>query len=903
MAIRTLAAPTPALQVIGMSAPSPRLEAALADRYKIERPLGQGGMAMVYLTRDLRHDRLVALKVLRPELAAVIGAARFLAEIKTTANLQHPHILPLHDSGEADGTVFYVMPYVEGETLRERILHEKQLPVDESVKIAKEVAGALDYAHRHGVVHRDIKPENILIADDSALVADFGVAKALSAAARSESNDDSQGGLTTLGVALGTPTYMAPEQAAADPMTDHRADIYALSVMAYEMLTGHPPFTGRSPQAVLAAHMTETPENISRRRPQIPAPLAALIMRGLEKRPADRPQSAAELLQTLDAIATPSGGTTPRDGLPPTGSMPVTRKPLSRAAVAIGAVLLLGALGAGAWVVSRGKQIKVVSERVLIVPFTNKTGDASLAPLGIMASDWITRSLMESRVADVPALPQGAADGAQELTAERIGKLARTTGAATIVGGFYYHVGDSVQFTAQLADARRGEVVQTIGPVSAPASAPVAAIEQLRKRLVGALAARLDTTNTDIADATNQPPSYEAYREYLTADAAFVARDFDLAAQHFLAASRLDSNFTFPLVRAAYAYQNLAENGFSGDMDSTYAVKVDSIERVLRPRRATMSAYDAAYLDRVLGWRHGDFNTSYTAGRRLRQLAPRSSFARYVAARSAIPVNRLHEAVAGLDSIVARGESNRDPAVYRDLTGVLHNLGQHDRELEMARRGVAAFPQRIVPLATELHALAALGRTDEVAKKVDAILAVRGGSEGNAVFVVAETAAELLWHGHADAARAVAERALAAVAAGAPVVRNGIYRASADVLCAAVIAGKWDEGERLLAAEKPQPGTRQVTWRGVIAASRGDTAAARGFGARLAAMKSPYVLGGALYGRARIAAALGEKEQAVNLLRSAFAAGLSYEFTVHGLPEFAAMREYPPFAQLMASKD
>ena len=878
-----------------------QLQSALGTTYRIDRELGGGGMSRVFLATESALERRVVIKVLPADLAADVSTERFKREITLAAQLQHPHIVPLLAAGVAQNHPYYTMPYVDGETLRTRIARDGELPLSDAVSILRDVVKGIAYAHRHGVVHRDIKPENILLADDSALVADFGVAKALSAAAKADSAEGATGGLTTMGIALGTPTYMAPEQAAADPMTDHRADIYALSVMAYEMLTGHPPFTGRSPQAVLAAHMTEVPENISRRRPQIPAPLATLIMRGLEKRPADRPQSAAELLQTLDSIATPSGGMTPREGLMPTGGLPAVRRPFSRAAVAMGVMLLLGALGAGAWVVSRGSPIKVVNERVLIVPFTNKTGDASLASLGIMASDWITRSLSESRVADVPVVPQGAADAAQELTAERIGKLARLTGAATIVGGFYYRLGDSVQFTAQLADARRGEVVQTIGPVSAPASSPVAAIEQLRQRLVGALAARLDTTSTDIADATNQPPSYEAYREYLTADAAFRASDFDLAAQHFLAASRLDSNFTFPLVRAAYAFENLAE--FSpGELDSTHALKVDSIERVLRPRRARMSAYDVAYLDRVLGWRHGDYNASYTAGRQLAALAPRSIFARFVAARSALPVNRLHEARAGLDSVVAKGEANRDPTVYRDLCGALHNLGEHERELEVSHRSIAAFPQRVGPLASELYALAALGRTEEVLKKVDAILAVRGGSDGDPVTIAAATAGELLWHGKADAARAVAARALGAVGSGAPLLRTVYDVAAGEVMNAAVIAGKLDEAERLLAIQMPAPGPGQVAWRGVLAARRGDSTAARGFAARLAAMKSPYVRGGTLYGRARIAAALGEKEQAVNLLRSAFADGLTYDGTVHGLPEFAAMRDYPPFVQLMTPK-
>nr|NIN71878.1 protein kinase [Gemmatimonadota bacterium]NIP65210.1 protein kinase [Gammaproteobacteria bacterium]NIT92522.1 protein kinase [Gammaproteobacteria bacterium] len=219
-----------------MSQPVDRLTSALADRYAIERELGAGGMATVYLAHDVRHDRKVAIKVLRPELAAVLGAERFVQEIKTTANLQHPHILPLFDSGEADGFLYYVMPYIEGETLRDKLNREKQLGIEEAVRIATEVADALDYAHRHNVIHRDIKPENILLHDGRPMVADFGIALAVSAAAG--------GRMTETGLSLGTPHYMSPEQATAEKDLTNRSDIYSLGAVLYEMLTGDPPHVG-----------------------------------------------------------------------------------------------------------------------------------------------------------------------------------------------------------------------------------------------------------------------------------------------------------------------------------------------------------------------------------------------------------------------------------------------------------------------------------------------------------------------------------------------------------------------------------------------------------------------------------------------------------------------------------
>ncbi len=275
-----------------MSDPIQKLSTALVDRYVIERELGAGGMATVYLAHDLRHDRKVALKVLRPELSAILGAERFLAEIKTTANLQHPHILSLFDSGEADGLVYYVIPFVEGESLRDRLTRDKQLPVEEAVRIATEVSSALDYAHRHGVVHRDIKPENVLLHEGQALVADFGIALAASR---------TQGGtrLTDTGMSLGTPAYMAPEQAMGQREITRKADIYALGCVLYEMLTGEPPFTGPTAQAIVARVMTEEPRSLTLQRHTIPPHVEAAVAKALEKLPADRFASAGEFASAL----------------------------------------------------------------------------------------------------------------------------------------------------------------------------------------------------------------------------------------------------------------------------------------------------------------------------------------------------------------------------------------------------------------------------------------------------------------------------------------------------------------------------------------------------------------------------------------------------------------------------
>jgi eukaryotic-like serine/threonine-protein kinase len=285
-----------------MTAVQERLSAALSDRYRIERELGQGGMATVYLAQDVKHDRKVALKVLKSELAAVLGAERFVVEIKTTAALQHPHILPLFDSGTADGFLFYVMPFIAGETLRNKLDRETQFGVEEAVKIASEVADALHYAHSQGVIHRDIKPENILLANGRPMVADFGIALALSAAAG--------GRMTETGLSLGTPHYMSPEQATADKEITGRSDIYSLASVLYEMLTGNPPYTGSSAQQIIMKIVTEEAAPVTKLRKSVPPNVAAAVAKALEKLPADRFASAKEFADALGDRQFTSASTT-----------------------------------------------------------------------------------------------------------------------------------------------------------------------------------------------------------------------------------------------------------------------------------------------------------------------------------------------------------------------------------------------------------------------------------------------------------------------------------------------------------------------------------------------------------------------------------------------------------------
>jgi serine/threonine-protein kinase len=318
-----------------MTEPNARLASALADRYRLERELGQGGMATVYLAADLKHDRKVAVKVLKPELAAVLGAERFVVEIKTTAALQHPHILPLFDSGTADGFLFYVMPFIQGETLRSKLDRETQLGIDEAVRLTTAVADALDYAHRQGVIHRDIKPENILLHDGRPMVADFGIALAVSAAAG--------GRMTETGLSLGTPHYMSPEQATGEREITGRSDVYSLGSVLYEMLTGSPPHTGASAQQIIMKIVTEEAQPVTKLRKSVPPNVAAAVARAVEKLPADRFESAAAFRQALENPAFAGDGTTLISATSARAVGGVSRRVLG-GVVAVAALLLVAAI-------------------------------------------------------------------------------------------------------------------------------------------------------------------------------------------------------------------------------------------------------------------------------------------------------------------------------------------------------------------------------------------------------------------------------------------------------------------------------------------------------------------------------------------------------------------------------
>jgi len=550
-----------------------RLTSALGPSYRIERELGQGGMATVYLAEDLKHGRMVAIKALREDLSASLGKERFLREIKVAAGLQHPHVLPLYDSGEADGLLFYVMPFVDGLSLREKLTKEGELPIDEAVRILRDIADALSEAHRHGIVHRDLKPENVMLRGRHALVTDFGVAKALSEATGRQS-------LTTVGIALGTPTYMAPEQAVADPMVDHRADIYAFGVLGYELLSGKPPFTGMSPQQILAAHVTVAAEPIATHR-SMPAVLASLVMRCLEKKPADRWQSAEALIPQLESVLTPSGGMTPAGTQPVRGLRPTT--PPRRILLGAGVAVVAVAAALTFWLRKPAADASLDPNLIAVFPFRVTSVDASLNYLGEGMVDLL--SAMYTGEGGARALDPRTTLAAWKRHGGGGQAEAAGPAAARELGAGQYLLGSVVSTGARMVlSASVGQPGRDGATAQARVEGPVDSLSGLLDALVGQLLVRDAGLTGD--RAVGLPSSLQAIRAYVAGRAANRRGNMNDGALHFARAIALDSSFT------------LAALGLT-EASTWLPVPVAGVARVQElawANRATLSPRDLALL-------------------------------------------------------------------------------------------------------------------------------------------------------------------------------------------------------------------------------------------------------------------------------------------------------------------
>jgi len=862
-----------------------RLKSSLADRYAIEREIGAGGMATVYLATDLRHHRQVAVKVLRPDLAATVGPERFLREIEVTAALRHPHILPLLDSGLAGDLPFYVMPFVDGESLRARLARERQLPIAEAVRIAREVCDALSHAHEHGVVHRDIKPENILLEAGHAVVADFGVAGAVREVGGER--------LTQTGLVVGTPGYLAPEQALGEGGMDARSDLYALGCVLYEMLAGQPPITGPTAAAVLARKVTETPPGVRELRPTVPPELEGVISRALSLVPADRQSTAAELTRELEAVT--HGGAS---AVPAKPRRRVLRW-IGAGAVAVAALLVAVALtwrlrGPGGTPVEEG-----AADRVVVLPYENRTGDPALDPVGQMAADWITEGLAQTgEVSVVPSSmvlealaglrgPSGAGGGEGV-----IGRVADLTQAGLAVTGSYYLRGGELELHSEIVEVASGTPLTAVDPARGPASDPGAAIDAVRVQVMGALSTRLSPT-VGWEPFTARPPTYEAFRAYSRGMEEWIRGDFRSSGEWFLRAYATDTTYLRSLILASVCV---------GNTQGPQAQ--DSILEVLRSRREELTPYDRVRVDFLTAQLRGDRPAALAATRRAVEIAPVGTMT-WALVWSLMANNRPGE---------ARGVVERVAPAFRRLEApwydawatpaeILHLLGDHERELQVTREGLERLPSNPFLMECEGRALAALGRADEV-RSLAAAIASKPPLPGVNPGAILETlAGELRAHGDRAASLAVVDEALAWHAGQPAEFRDAAM--GKELLGRLLYQGeRWIEAQPMFEsflADSISPVNALGTL-GAIAARRGDSPAAARYSGELARLNLPYVRGAHTAWRARIAALLGDRDEAVQLLRRAFAEGLTFGLWLHTDLDLETLRGYAPFEELIRPK-
>ncbi len=859
--------------------PLDRLKRALAARYTIERPCGAGGMATVYLAKDLRHNRKVALKALRPEVAAVLGSERFLREIEIAAQLQHPHVLPVYDSGEAAGLLYYVMPYVEGKSLRDKLAHDGELTVNDAVRILRDVADALAHAHENDVVHRDIKPDNVLLSGRHALVTDFGVAKAV----RESSGPDE---LITAGVSLGTPAYMAPEQATADQEVDHRADIYAFGALAYELLTGRPPFLGTTQRMLLSAQVTDRPEPVTKYRDTVSPALEQLVMRCLEKTPADRWQSVGELLPRLEAMTTPSGGVTPITPRPLAAtSAPRRRREISAVGAALVTVAVLSLL------VFKGSGPLLYPARVVIAPFENRSGDPAQDEIGQWALDWISSGLKTEGILEV--VPAGVSVRLSEDVRESSTPyldLARITQSETVVTGWYYVHDDSVRFHSELLDGRTGGLLYSLNPTSGLVNSALEPIEAMRGRVLGVLARHFDPDWSGDPTLLSQPPSIEVYRETKAGLRSHVRQEYEQAIAHYRRALALDSTYFGALNGLANAYHNVRR-----------LAEEDSLIAILDHNRDRLTPLERAGVDWQLGWIRGDLDLEYRAAREMVRLDPLGR--RFDVANTALRSNRPREALEHLARRVLPSDIERQwYGFWLVQTDALHMLGDHDEELLVAREAREVHPDRAWSFLAEVIALIGLGRISDVRLLLDDYPNLALQRERNPGSVWRTAATELRAHAYDEVADEYFARAVRYYGQRIEEQPTTDWRPPLAVSLSG--AGAHEEAYEITAElhrESPDS-IRPLGMMGACAASLGRRNEALLISDRIANLGLDYLPSRAFYARAVISATLGEQRNAVDLLHDALSSGLAYGSFLHRSVLSIMLRDYPPFQQLMKPK-
>jgi eukaryotic-like serine/threonine-protein kinase len=659
------------------------LQDTLGGAYAVERELGGGGMSRVFLARDLVLDRRVVVKVLPAELAAELSAERFKREIAVSASLQHPHIVPVLSAGDVDGMPYFVMPFVDGESLRQQLVRRGPLPIGELVPILRDVARALAFAHERGIVHRDVKPDNVLLAHGSAVLTDFGVAKALSDA-RSTTAPSATGALTRVGTSLGTPEYMAPEQAAGGDGVDHRADIYAFGVMGYELLAGSAPFAGRSLPQLLAAHIAEPPPSLAGRRPNAPAALVNLVMRCLEKDPQRRPQTAAEIVAALESPSVTSGPVSAAEQL----AVPAARHRWWKVVAGLGAVVVVAAIGS--LVLLRRpppppRPPPAAHERsIAVLPFATVGADTANLYFAEGMTDQLTSAL-----ADVPGL-RVASRTAGQAQADRTQdpeELGRALGVATLLEGTVRRDGERLRVSARLVSTADGltlwsrtfeRAVADVFAVQDSLSAAIVAA--IRERFGGDLAPRMARHGTS---------DLEAYDQYLRGRFFFERRGAEglrRAIARFQAAIRRDSDYADAWAGLAGAYGVLPLYG-GGSVDSILPLALAAADRAvaLDTTRAAVYASRGSLLNSAWRWREAEADFRHAIA-----LDPTYATAHQWLGENLLVRGRVSEAVQALGRAAAL--DSLSPIILASYAVARATAGETEAAMRLGERAVALDP-------------------------------------------------------------------------------------------------------------------------------------------------------------------------------------------------------------------
>ncbi len=668
------------------------LQRTLGDAYVLERELPRGGMSRVFVATECALGRQVVVKVLPAEMAGHVSVERFKREIALAARLQHPHIVPLLAAGDAEGLPFFTMPLVEGESLRERLAKDGELPLNEAVRLLREIAAVLAYAHKQGIVHRDIKPDNVLLSGGSAMVTDFGVAKALSASSEVEEQST-----TSIGVALGTPAYMSPEQACGDPNVDHRADIYAFGVLAYELLTGQPPFVARTPQQLLSAHVNEVPEQITKRRATIPPAMAAMVMQCLQKHPADRPQSARELVHALDAMNTPSGGMQPMVAL---GAMTARSRRWLLPTIAVAALAAVTAV-----VLRRTPPVTNTEKSIAVIPDALQGSDT--------ASATFTEGMAETLISQLARVPQlvvrsraasFAFAGSRETPAEQGRKL----NAATLLNVSVRRAGDRLRVTVGLTRVSDGAVIWS-SQYDRPLQDVFALQDEIARTTVDSLRVTLGSEEQTLLTkrGTENPEAYDLYLNGRFLQYRFNEGGLRRAIALYAEAIRKDPGYALAWAATAEAWQWLNDDWVPPRVAMPKIA--EAVERALALDSTLAEAH--AMNVTVLLFNKRDGAAALREAELARRLDPRSSTAAFSYAEALGFLGRGREALIQADSQAALEPG---APLKRMLAGAARlGVGQLEEGLAELNRAISLDSTFAAAWNWKAKALIELGRPQE----------------------------------------------------------------------------------------------------------------------------------------------------------------------------------------------